>query len=146
MKVIGVEVCEPDRIDPVNVRVEELKPELGRGIDEEHFAPVEAKERAMAGAVISRVRRRADLARAPHHRNPERGARSEKGQLHEMQPKRRIIGTPPGSKGFDPECVRRSGLMERETGRDHDGVAGNAKPGGENGVHSGLDERLVCDL
>jgi len=121
--VVGVEVREPDRINPVHGSRQKLHAEFRGGIDEQHPTRPQREKGAMTGPAVSWIRRRADITGAPHHRHPERGSRSKKGQLHgNVSEGDRHIMRALDSKGFHTERVGGTRLMEGEPGRNHDGV------------------------
>jgi hypothetical protein len=46
--VVGVEVRDPNRVDAIDSRGEQLESELGRRIDEDPASPIGLEERTMA--------------------------------------------------------------------------------------------------
>ena len=68
------------RVDPTDPRAEELRAEIGGGVDEER-APRQTEENARPHPPVTRVVTRADRTGAPHHRHADTGAGAEEDHL-----------------------------------------------------------------
>src|SRR3990167_6341814 len=83
MAVIGVIVRPENAVDPVDVVVEQLLPEVGRCIDEQPGSVIALKHNGNARTAIARFGRIAGAPVIANARNPGRGTRTEYDQFQD---------------------------------------------------------------
>jgi hypothetical protein len=89
--VIGMIVGEQDRVDPRHAGGEQLKPELGRGVDEYACPAVGLNDRADAGSLVPWIRRSAHLTATTDLRNAKARPRAEERELQTVSTFRRLV-------------------------------------------------------
>src|SRR5258708_6312873 len=96
-RMVGVRVREQDCAQVIESDAQGLGAKVRRGVDKDLVAPMLDQDRG-AQALVAWVLRETCFALAPHHRNADRGAGSQKADLHLLED----IAT---------NCIRRSVRM-----------------------------------
>jgi hypothetical protein len=82
MRVVCVVVREENRIDTIDTRGNELRPQLRRSVDQQAHALITLYQRSDTTSRIARIRRMANGTTASDLRYSEARSGAEKGELH----------------------------------------------------------------
>jgi hypothetical protein len=91
MDVIRVIVREQNGIDAAYSRGDQLKPQLGRRIDEDACTSIRLDQRADASSLVPGVRRPAHFARASNLRDAKAGSCPQEGELQTISTLSKLV-------------------------------------------------------